>query len=62
MPGETLKQQHESAHQEDTFSLWSRDYFLLYLVLGLLGVFYYVIMSIMNNDRNDRADRLNRLK
>ena len=63
-----LKQQHESAGgasistaQDYTFRL-TQDYYLLLLVLGVLGIFYMVIMYIVGDARADRINRLNKLK
>jgi len=63
--GETLKQQHAgegSVSTDDAVGILSHDYALLCLVLGLLAVFYCMIMYIVTSSRADRTERLNKLK
>lgn len=63
--GETLKQQHAGTTDvstDDTVGYLSHDYALFLLVLGLLAIFYFVIMNIVSGSWADRTERLNKLK
>jgi len=40
----------------------TQDTLLLYVVVGVLGVFYFAIMWIITSSNSDRTQRLNKLK
>lgn len=58
MPQNIPKEQFASKEANEL----SHDYMLLYIVVGVLGVFYFVIMWILSSSNTDRVQRLNKLK